>query len=69
MKKFEYRTIKLLAKTDFYVVQDIEDEALVTEMNVLGKEGWELVTSIKSIHEGNSIDFVLIFKREFLEVV
>ena len=43
--------------------QKLEDENLMEEMNVLGSEGWELVTSIDNKIGGSSISIVLIFKR------
>lgn len=62
MQKFEYKTIKMTPKRAIFD-QKLEDESLVEEMNVLGKEGWELVTSIDNKMGGTSKSIILIFKR------
>lgn len=62
MKKFEYRTIKMEPESTFYR-QDLDDESLMEEMNVLGREGWELVTTLDNKVGGTSLSIVLIFKR------
>lgn len=62
MQKFEYKTIKMKPKSTGFS-QKLEDENLMEEMNVLGSEGWELVTSIDNKIGGSSISIVLIFKR------
>lgn len=62
MQKFEYKTIKMKPKTAVFS-QKLEDEELVEEMNELGKDGWELVTSIDNKFGGTSKSIVLIFKR------
>jgi len=62
MQKFEYKTIKMKPKSSGFS-QKLEDENLVEEMNVLGKDGWELVTSIDNKIGGSSISILLIFKR------
>ncbi len=62
MQKFEYKTIKIKPKSAGFS-QKLEDENLVEEMNIIGQEGWELVTSIDNKIGGSSISIVLIFKR------
>ncbi|MFK8008069.1 MAG: DUF4177 domain-containing protein [Saprospiraceae bacterium] len=62
MQRFEYKTIKMNPKRAAFS-QKLEDEKLVEEMNVLGKEGWELVTSIDNKGGGTTMSIVLIFKR------
>jgi len=62
MQKFEYKTIKMKPKRSGFS-QKLEDENLIEEMNVLGEQGLELVTSIDNKIGGSSISIVLIFKR------
>ncbi|MFK7774202.1 MAG: DUF4177 domain-containing protein [Saprospiraceae bacterium] len=62
MQKFEYKTIKMKPKRSGFS-QKLEDEELVEEMNELGREGWELITSIDNKTGGTSMSIVLIFKR------
>jgi len=62
MQKFEYKTIKMKPKRTTFSMK-LEDENLVEEMNVLGKEGWELITSVDNKIGGTLKASVLIFKR------
>ena len=62
MQKFEYKTIKMKPKTSGFS-QKLEDEKLVEEMNILGQDGWELVTLMDNKTGGTTQAIVLIFKR------
>ena len=64
--KWEYKTIKL-ATTGFVgglMGGKLDDTKLNNEMNQLGIQGWELVSSFSTSQSfGESRDIVLIFKK------
>jgi len=47
-----------------FLKRELEDDALIEEMNILGNEGWELVSSIDHAVGGSTTSIVLIFKRQ-----
>lgn len=63
MKRWEYQVLQLDA-TGFYGGK-INAEAMDHELNDLGQEGWELVTSFDSNkYQGETRSVFLLFKRE-----
>lgn len=61
MKKFEYK---------IFQVGQLTASQVDTEINVLGKYGWELCTSYSTLLQSSAIGYLtattLIFKRELL---
>lgn len=65
MKKFEYKTITMDAEGIFG--GKINNEKLEKELNRLGSEGWELVSTVtSSVTYGKTAYIVSVFKRELL---
>jgi hypothetical protein len=64
MKKWEFLTIKL--ETSGWLVGGNFNETKLDEyMNILGEDGWELVSAFDTNkNQGASKDIVAIFKRE-----
>ncbi len=59
--RWEYFSMKV--GTSFWL-GEINDGRLISEMNALGAEGWELVATLgTTIGEGRSNEIVLLFKR------
>lgn len=58
---WEYKTIEL----DFsgFFSAKVDEGRLEREMNDLGQQGWELVTTIDIASTGSSTGVVLLFKR------
>lgn len=56
MSQFEYRALKTN-------VDDLAKDELVTRLNGLGAEGWELVSTISHQHHGYSHEVHMIFVR------
>lgn len=64
MRRWEYRTIKL-ETTGWFKGGKLDEAQLDSQMNALGAEGWEAVSSFDTnIAGGESRDVVVIFKRE-----
>ncbi|KAA0547584.1 DUF4177 domain-containing protein [Bacillus sp. BGMRC 2118] len=59
MDKFEYKTVNFESKG--FLKSKITPEE---EMNKLGAEGWELVTSNTTILSGKTTEATYIFKRK-----
>ena len=60
--KWEYKTVKF--KTSGLMGGKLDDTKLNNEMNQLGIQGWELVSSFSTSQSfGESRDIVLIFKK------
>ena len=60
--KWEYKTVKF--KTSGLMGGKFDDNKLNNEMNQLGIQGWELVSSFSTSQSfGESRDIVLIFKK------
>ncbi len=64
MNKWEYKTIKL-ETTGWFVGGNLNEKKLDEHMNMLGEEGWELMSAFDTNKSfGESRDVVAIFKRE-----
>ncbi|MCL2853479.1 MAG: DUF4177 domain-containing protein [Defluviitaleaceae bacterium] len=64
MEKIEYRTFVYQAQQSWFGVNVCEDE-FGAELNKLGDEGWELVSSAPlAPGASNTVRLVLIFKRK-----
>lgn len=64
MRKFEYKTVKIEADILFWKDPSFDTDSLDASLNVLGAEGWELVTVQGATNEGTSWFFLYTFKRE-----
>lgn len=63
MKKFEYKTITIPTMGWMKYKHDLE--ALDTQLNELGKQGWEIAVAVNNINVSNSyMGNVIILKRE-----
>ncbi|HHG83869.1 MAG TPA: DUF4177 domain-containing protein [Bacteroidetes bacterium] len=64
VSRFEYKTIGV-SDTGFFGAEGIDPTALKGSLNILGAEGWELVTGIDPRYrKAEGADVVLVFKRE-----
>ena len=62
MNKFEYTAIEIPTKGWFGY--KIDFETLTTQLNDLGRKGWEVVTlSNTNLHQGSSKGMLIILKR------
>lgn len=62
MQKFEYKTMEI--KLDGFLTNTpFKAAAWEEELNVLGRQGWELVTRIERNREGYTTRALLMFKR------
>ncbi|WP_046214343.1 DUF4177 domain-containing protein [Paenibacillus wulumuqiensis] len=65
MSQWEYKTLKLPAAG--FINGRVDSHLLQEELNNLGFDGWELVSSFDtSISQGDLGEIVLIFKRSAL---
>ena len=66
MKRFEYKTlgIEMSTKGKWLKTKAIESTEMVTKLNELGQDGWELVSSIDHAIDGYTIEILLLLKRE-----
>ncbi len=63
MEKFEYKTLPVPTKGWMKYKQDFE--ALVVQLNELGKLGWEVTVSMSNMYDGAGYTGnVIILKRE-----
>jgi hypothetical protein len=63
MNTFEYKVLDIAAKFSWGGTK-INFQELTNELNDLGKQGWELVsTNDTSMHEGATSGLILILKR------
>ncbi|MCD8538572.1 MAG: DUF4177 domain-containing protein [Leadbetterella sp.] len=63
MKKYEYKIFK--TKPEGFWGTKVESEKLETEINKLGSEGWELVSTMDTnAGYGATQEIILFFKRE-----
>ena len=62
MKKFEYEVLTI--KFGVFDKRKFAEDELNKQLNEMGKDGWELVTSIKAQYGGSTNEVSLIFKRE-----
>jgi hypothetical protein len=55
MTRWEYKVLKLKTESGFFSGTDFNSEALESELNQLGAEGWELVAvfSIEKVKGGS----------------
>ena len=64
MKKWEYRTIKL-ETTGWFAGGKLDEKKLDEHMNLLGRDGWELVSAFDTNQmHGASREVIVMFKRE-----
>ncbi|MBE8719884.1 DUF4177 domain-containing protein [Sphingobacterium pedocola] len=63
MKTFEYKTIKIDSKFS-WTKSGFESDRIDEELNIMGREGWELVTAESAISTGGTYAFLYTFKRE-----
>jgi hypothetical protein len=63
--KYEYTVLMVAAKFGFFTMGGVIDgEKLSSELNRLGREGWELVSTFDTnMAQGATRDVVLILKR------
>ena len=65
MKKWEYNTLSLEFKRNWWGKSDFPTQEINSTCNKLGLEGWELVNiQTNSVYQGQSTHLLLIFKRE-----
>ena len=63
MQRWSYEVIKIEA-TGFFVGGNVDEDEIRAEMNRLGREGWELATSVETnANQGASKYILLLFKR------
>ena len=63
MKKFEYKTLPIPTKGWMKYKQDFE--ALIIQLNELGKQGWEVTVAMTNLYSsGNYTANIIILKRE-----
>jgi hypothetical protein len=63
MKKFEYRILDV--KAGGFWGGRVDEQALTNKLNELGREGWELVSTVDTeIYGGGSRGLLLMLKRE-----
>jgi hypothetical protein len=64
-KRFEYKTLKIEEKVDFWTGSEIDAQKLEAQLNQLGLEGWEQTSAIETNYrEGKTNEVILLFKRE-----
>lgn len=64
MVRWSYKILKMQAE-GWFAGGKIDEHALEVEMNRLGSQGWELISSFDTNkHHGETRDVVVIFKRE-----
>jgi len=62
MEKWEYKTLKIKAST--FVGPKLDERQLDSELNNLGEQGWELVSTMDTNkHNGITDHIVCVFKR------
>ena len=68
MKKFEYAIVNVKTKKNSWKIDTgvIDENQLSKDVNEMGSQGWELVSSIPNAQglDGRTTEIVLIFKRE-----
>ena len=66
MEKWEYQSIKLAA-TGWFPGGEVDEGELDSNMNALGRDGWELVSAFDTnTAQGQSLDVIVIFKRKLI---
>ena len=67
MKKFEYAIVNVKTKKNSWKMDTgvIDENQLGKDVNEMGSQGWELVSSIPNAGvDGRTAEIILIFKRE-----
>lgn len=65
MKKFEYKTIKISAESNFWGTKfDFNIDDIDSILNDYGREGWEMVSAQDIEYAGSTWYFHYTFKRE-----
>lgn len=64
MKRFEYKTYVFEIEQTLFFKSITNTDELDKKINALGRDGWELVTSVNNLRNGFSREIVLLFKRE-----
>jgi hypothetical protein len=65
MKQFEYRILNVTAGG--FWGQDFDAQALTDKLNELGREGWEIVSTVDTeIYGGSSRGLLFTLKREII---
>ncbi|MBQ6172256.1 MAG: DUF4177 domain-containing protein [Clostridia bacterium] len=66
MEKFEYKAV--FYDTKGFFGGRVDENKLTAELNALGREGWEMVSSTTTSQSyGSSVGIVCIFKRKIEE--
>ena len=64
MSNWEYKTVEVPVSFTWRGQKKEDDDALERELNLLGRQGWELVNALDlNVHHGTSRYIVAIFKR------
>ena len=66
MKKFEYKSLALTMSYEgkWIKTKTFQSAEMISQLNELGQEGWELVSSIDQNFSGSTIEVLLLLKRE-----
>jgi Domain of unknown function (DUF4177) len=65
MKKFQYKTLKVIEEGSLWKGTKPDLEKLEEDLNALGNEGWELVSMIETHNTGTGKkEIVSLLKRE-----
>ena len=63
MTRFEYTVLEIPTKG--FLGYKIDFESLNTQLNDMGRKGWEVITlSNSNLHQGSSKGMLIILKRE-----
>lgn len=63
MPRYEYKTLEFATPNTWKSIK-INSAELETKLNELGREGWELSTSLDTVIYGYTQKVILILKRE-----
>lgn len=61
MEVWEYKTLKI--KTGGFLGGKVDEKAFEDELNLLGMDGWELVSCFDTSLSGQTTDVISVFKR------
>ena len=64
MDTFTYHTEEIILKGSSFKKRKIKAEEIAARLNELGKEGWELVSTIDHSIDGWTSQAVLVFKKK-----
>jgi hypothetical protein len=66
-KRFEYKTLKIEEKVDFWTGAEIDEQKIEFQLNQLGSQGWELTSTLETNYrEGKTNEIIFLFKREIV---